>query len=73
MRKYADVDYDNGELAACIDQIIHSKRDREIGKAWLCDNIKQEAIAELFGVSVGTVKRVTTRVREKAFRKMGLI
>lgn len=73
MRKYADVNYDNNDLLACIDAVIHSKRDREMLALWLVDHYSQETIAEMFDMSVSQTKRNLRRDRERVFRKMRLI
>lgn len=63
-------DYTNSEIAALIDEHIHSERDRAILKRRLIDGICYEPLAEEFGLSVVHTKTIVYRAQDKLFRHL---
>lgn len=63
-------DYTNSEIAAVIDEVIHSQRDRAILKRRFIDGICFEPLAEEYGLSVRQVKRIVYRDTEKISEKL---
>lgn len=61
-------EYTNTQIAALIDEHIHSERDRAILKRRLIDGICYEPLAEEFGLSTQRVKAIVYRAQEKLFR-----
>ena len=51
-------EYTNTEIAAIIDEHIHSARDRAILKARYIDGLCFEPLAEKFDISVSQAKRI---------------
>ena len=64
------IDYSNSEIAALIDEYIHSERDRAILKRRLIDGICYEPLAEEFGLSVVHTKNIVYRAQERLFRHL---
>lgn len=65
-----DLDYSNSQIAALIDEWIHSERDRRIMKRRLIDGVCFEPLAEEFGLSVVQVKRIVYKCEEKIFSRL---
>lgn len=65
-----DLDYSNSQIAALIDEWIHSERDRLIMKRRLIDGVCFEPLAEEFGLSVVQVKRIVYKCEEKIFSRL---
>lgn len=65
-----DLDYSNSQIAAPIDEWIHSERDRLIMKRRLIDGVCFEPLAEEFGLSVVQVKRIVYKCEEKIFSRL---
>jgi DNA-directed RNA polymerase specialized sigma subunit len=63
-------DYDNSEIAAVIDEVIHSERDRAILKRRYIDGICQEPLAEEFGLSAKHIQRILYKNQDKVFRRL---
>lgn len=63
-------DYDNSEIRAVIEEVIHSERDRAIMKRRLIDGICQEPLAEEFSLSVKHLQRIIYRCQDKIFRRL---
>lgn len=63
-------EYTNSEVAALIDEYIHSERDRAILKRRLIDGVLYEALAEEFDLSVRQTKAVVYRGQEAVFRHL---
>lgn len=61
-------DISNTQLAAAIDEWIHSERDRKILKRRLIDGICYEPLADEFGLSVRHMKSIVSRAEQKLFR-----
>ena len=61
-------DISNTQLAAAIDEWIHSERDRKILKRRLIDGICYEPLADEFGLSVRYMKSIVSRAEQKLFR-----
>ena len=51
-------DYTNSRVSELIDEWIHSARDREILRSRLIDGLTHERIAERYGISVSTTRRI---------------
>ena len=64
------MDYSNAEIAALIDDCIHSERDRAILKRRLCDGIRFEPLAEEFCLSVRHCKRIVYNGMDKISRRV---
>lgn len=64
------IEYTNSEIAALIDEHIHSERDRAILKRRLIDGICFEALAEEFDLSVVQTKTIVYRAQDKLFRHL---
>lgn len=60
-------DYTNKEIAALIDDRIHSERDRRILKRRLIDGICYEPLAEEMGMSPRRIKTIVYRLEDKIF------
>jgi len=65
-----EVEYSNIDIGLIIDEYIHSERDRQILKRRFCDNIHFEPLAEEFGLSVSTVKRIVYKHESKIFKRI---
>lgn len=63
-------DYTNSEIAALIDEHIHSERDRAILKRRFIDGICFEPLSEEFGLSERHTRNIIYRAQEKLFRNM---
>ena len=63
-------DYTNSEIAAAIDEYIHSERDRAILKRRLIDGICFEPLAEEFDLSVRHVQNIVYKCSDKIFRHL---
>ena len=63
-------DYDNSEIRAVIDEVIHSERDRALLKRRLIDGICQEPLAEEFNLSVTRVQQIIYKGQDKIFRRL---
>lgn len=61
-------DYTNSQIAALIDEHIHSERDRAILKRRLIDGCCFEPLAEEFGMSDRQIKRIVYKLQERLFR-----
>lgn len=61
-------DYTNSQIAALIDEHIHSERDRAILKRRLIDGVCFEPLAEEYGLSVQRVKAIVYKSQNKLFR-----
>lgn len=61
-------DYTNSQIAALIDEHIHSERDRAILKRRLVDGVCFEPLAEEYGLSVQRVKAIVYKSQNKLFR-----
>lgn len=64
------MDYTNSQIAAVIDEVIHSERDRKLLKRRYIDGIHFEALAEEFDMSVRHCKRVIYTQSEKLFKHL---
>ena len=62
--------YTNSEIAAAIDEYIHSERDRAILKRRLIDGICFEPLAEEFDLSVRHVQNIVYKCSDKIFRHL---
>lgn len=60
----------NSQIAALIDEYIHSERDRAILKRRLIDGIYFEPLAEEFDLSVRQVKNIVYKAQDKLFRHL---
>lgn len=61
-------DYTNSQIAALIDEHIHSDRDRRILKRRLVDGICYEPLAEEFDMSDRQIKRIIYKLQERLFK-----
>ena len=61
-------DYTNSQIAALIDEHIHSERDRAILKRRLIDGICYEPLAEEFDLSTQRVKAIVYKAENKLFK-----
>lgn len=61
-------DYTNSQIAAVIDEHIHSDRDRRILKRRLVDGICYEPLAEEFDMSDRQIKRIIYKLQEHLFK-----
>ena len=59
------VDYTNSQIAALIDEHIHSERDRALLKRRLIDGICFEPLAEEFGISTRHCKTLVYKLTDK--------
>lgn len=64
------IEYTNSQIAAVIDEVIHSKRDREILKARFIDGLCYEPLAEMFDLSVRQVKNIVYREEKRLFSRI---
>ena len=63
-------DYDNSEIVAIIDEVVHSERDRAILKRRLCDKICQEPLAEEFNLSVSQIQRIIYKHQDRVLLRL---
>ena len=63
-------DITNSQIAAVIDEYIHSARDRAILKDRLIDDMYFEALAEKHQLSVRQVKNIVYRGQETVFKHL---
>ena len=61
-------DYTNSQIAALIDEHIHSQRDRAILKRRLIDGITYERIAEEHDLSTQRVKTIIYTAQQKLIK-----
>lgn len=61
-------DISNSQIAAAIDEWVHSERDRKILKRRLIDGICYEPLADEFNISVRQMKRIVSRAEDQLFR-----
>lgn len=61
-------EYTNSQIAALIDEHIHSQRDRAILKRRLIDGICYEPLAEEFDLSVPQIKRIIYKGQDRVLR-----
>lgn len=61
-------DYTNSQIAALIDEHIHSERDRQILKRRFIDGRCYEALAEEFDMSDRHIKRIIYKLQERLFK-----
>ena len=64
------IEYTNFQIAAVIDEHIHSERDRAILKRRLIDGICFEPLAEEFDMSVPQIKRIVYKGYKTVFNKL---
>ena len=64
------VDYKNSEIAAVIDEYIHSDRDRRLLKRRFIDGICFEPLAEEFDLSVRQTKNIVYTKGDKVLKIM---
>lgn len=58
----------NSEIAYIIDEWIRSERDRKLMKRRLIDGICHEPLAEEFGLSVNTVRKIIYKNEQIIFK-----
>lgn len=63
-----NLEYTNSQIAALIDEHIHSQRDRAILKRRLIDGICYEPLAEEFDLSVPQIKRIIYKGQDRVLR-----
>ena len=63
-------EYKNSEMAALIDEYIHSERNRAILKRRLLDGICFEPLAEEFDLSPRQVKAIVYKAQEELFKRL---
>ena len=61
-------EYTNSQIAALIDEHIHSERDRAILKRRLIDGVCYEPLAEEFDLSTQRVKAIVYKAENKLFK-----
>ena len=63
-------DYTNTQIAALIDEYIHSERDRAIPKRRLIDGICYEPLAEEFDMSPRQIRRIVYKLQIQLFKHL---
>lgn len=63
-------DYTNTQIAALIDEYIHSERDRAILKRRLIDGICYEPLAEEFDMSPRQIRRIVYKLQIQLFKHL---
>ena len=66
--KQAFEDIPNSVINHVIDEYVHSVRDRQIMKRYLCDDLSMFEIAKEQDISFKTVQRVVAKHEAKVFR-----
>jgi len=64
------IDYTNSEMAALIDEHIHSERDRLILKRRLIDGKTIERLSEEFNLSPRQTQTIVTRGQARLFKRL---
>ena len=64
------MEYTNSQMAALIDDHIHSERDRRILKRRLIDGVCYEPLAEEHDMSVVQIKRIVYREQSRLFKML---
>ena len=64
------IEYSNSQIAALIDEWIHSERDRAILKRRLIDGVCFEQLSEEFDLSTQRVKTIVYKSQERLFRHL---
>ena len=65
-----NAEYKNSDVAAVIDEYVHSERDRKILKRRFCDGICFEPLAEEFDLSVRQVQNIIYKYQFKIFKHL---
>ena len=68
--KESMIEYTNSQIAAIIDDYIHSERDRSLLKSRLIDGLTFEKLAEKHDLSVRQVKRLIYKKQEIVFKHL---
>ena len=63
-------EYTNSQIAAVIDECIHSERDRGILKRRYIDGICYEPLSEEFGLSVRQIKNIIYKHEKTLFKRL---
>ena len=64
------IEYRNSDIAAIIDEYVHSERDRRILKRRLIDGICYEPLAAEFDMSVQRIKTIVYKQQDIIFKHM---
>ena len=64
------IDYKNSDMAAAIDEIVHSQRDRDVLKRRFIDGICFEPLAEEFNLSVKQTRNIVHKLEVIIFRHL---
>ena len=65
------MEYKNSDIAAIIDEYIHSERDRAILKRRYIDGVCYEPLAEEFDLSVRQIKNIIYKEEDIIFKHLG--
>lgn len=64
------IEYSNSQIAALIDEYIHSERDRQILKRRLIDGITYDELSAEFNISVRHIKTIVYKGQDRLFRRI---
>lgn len=64
------IEYTNSQIAALIDDYIHSERDRRILRARLIDGKTFDELSAEFNISVRHIKTIVYREQDRLFRRI---
>lgn len=64
------IEYSNSQIAALIDEYIHSERDRAILKRRLIDGITYDELSAEFSISVRHIKTIVYKGQDRLFRRI---
>ena len=63
-------EYTNSQIGQIIDEYIHSQRDRSILKSRYIDGLTQEALSEMYDLSVKQIRNIIYKSEVILFRHL---
>ena len=63
-------EYTNSQISQVIDEYIHSQRDRSILKSRYIDGLTQEALSEMYDLSVKQIRNIIYKSEIIIFRHL---
>lgn len=63
-------EYTNSQIGQIIDEYIHSQRDRSILKSRYIDGLTQEALSEMYDLSVKQIRNIIYKSEMTLFKHL---